>query len=79
MQRYTCSKPLALAAGTLVGLSDAQAGARKHALKPQAKGVYLASGPLSFKAGEVVGLDGPNLKRLADTLVPSKIAARQPA
>jgi hypothetical protein len=77
MQAYKVIKPLSLGVGTLVGLSQAQAEPRKHALEPTGtRGVYQAKGPLSFKAGEVVGLDDPNLKRLSAVLEPVEAPAK---
>ena len=72
MERFKVLSPLALPAGSLVALSDAQAAVRKHALEPVkgAKAQYRASAELSFKAGEVLGLHQPNLKVLANVLQP---------
>ena len=40
-----------------IGLTDAQAERRKHAIKPAGKGIYTPLGDLCFKAGEIIALD----------------------
>ena len=61
MQNYQTQNTLRLPSGVVVGLTPEQAASRLHVLTQQADGVYIASTPLQFKAGEVIGLDAvPN-------------------
>ena len=57
--RYTAVAALTLPAGSVLGLTEAQAAARKHALKPASKkGVYTCTEAVQFKAGEDFHFDG---------------------
>ncbi len=57
MKKYRTTSVLALAVGTLVGLTPGQASARSHALKPTGEqDVYEVVGPMQFKVGETIGL-----------------------
>lgn len=67
---YVVVSPLRLPAGSVVGLSDAQASVRRHALSPIAKrkGWYQATTDLSFKVGEAIQYQGELPKALADSV-----------
>lgn len=60
LKKYTviaamgCTVP----AGSLLGLTEKQAARRAHVLEKVRKGVYQATGKVSFKHGEVIGFDG---------------------
>lgn len=61
-------KATTFAAGTVLALSEHQAAARRHALKPLGRGRYEAIVAIQFKAGEEIGLDGELPKTLADSV-----------
>ena len=61
MKNYQTQNTLRLPSGVVVGLTPEQAASRLHVLIQQADGVYIATTPLQFKSGEVIGLDAvPN-------------------
>lgn len=66
--KYTTSTVLPLPAGIALGLSDAQAAMRRHALQPIAgrKGWYATTVPIEFKRGEQFLFDGDIPKHLAE-------------
>ena len=67
------------AAGTLLALNERQAGDRKHALRQVSQGVFEATQPVQFKAGEEFGVAGDLPKAMFDLLegegVPAPAAA----
>ena len=70
--RYRVTSPLTLGPGSLLGLTEAQAAPRAHALVAQGNGQYLTTAHLQFKAGEVIDCDGELPKgqaELAEELV----------
>jgi hypothetical protein len=54
----------------VIGLSDAQAKLRQHALKKVGKGRFEILAPVQFKAGEVLEFDGDLPKSLVTKLEP---------
>jgi hypothetical protein len=56
MVNYRTTKPVSFPSGTLLALDGYQAAVRRHLLDPVEPGVYLARQPVTFKAGETVGL-----------------------
>lgn len=69
--RVVAATGLALAAGTLVGLTEKrQADRFRDALEPvdEKRGLYRLRRPVQFKAGEVVGLEGEIPKVLAEAV-----------
>jgi hypothetical protein len=66
--KYTTIAVLTLASGSLVGLSEAQASARRTVLAPVAgrKGWYTALESIQFKRGEQIQCDADLPKALAD-------------
>lgn len=67
---YVVTATLRLPAGSVVGLSDAQASVRRHALLPIAKrkGWYEATTDLSFKVGEAIQYEGELPKALVGSV-----------
>jgi hypothetical protein len=65
--KYTTIAVLSLQAGTVLGLTDAQALPRSHALAPLAgrAGWYTTTGPVQLKVGEVFLCDDELPKHLA--------------
>ena len=68
MNRYLVVAAVAFHAGTVLGLSDAQAKARAHALEPVAKGQWRVRGRVEFKAGEEIALAGDVPKAMLSQL-----------
>ena len=71
--RVVAATGLALAAGTLVGLTEKRQFDRfRDALEPVdgKRGLYRLLRPVQFKAGEVVGLEGEIPKVLAEAVEP---------
>lgn len=68
--KYITTAVLSLGAGALLGLTEAQAAPRRHALAavPDRKGWYTATGPVQFKIGEEVSYEGDLPKALANQL-----------
>lgn len=64
--RYRVTSPLTIGPGTLLGLTDAQATPRAHALVAKGDGQYVTTAHLQFKAGEVVDHDGELPKSQAE-------------
>ncbi|MES2685484.1 MAG: hypothetical protein V4706_01615 [Pseudomonadota bacterium] len=66
--KYITTAVLALGAGVALGLTEAQAAPRKHALSPIAgrKNWYVTTGPVQFKIGETILSDAELPKALAD-------------
>jgi|GEM_PF-4473485 len=75
---YVVTATLRLPAGSVVGLSDAQASRRKHMLVPVAKrkGWYAASLDLCFKVGEAIQYEGELPKALASAVEAPKRAGK---
>jgi hypothetical protein len=71
---YVVTATLRLPAGSVVGLSEAQAASRVHALAavPKRKGWYAASLELCFKVGEAIQYEGELPKALADSVYAPK-------
>jgi hypothetical protein len=67
---YVVTATLRLPAGSVVGLSEAQAARRKHMLVPveKRKGWYAASLDLCFKVGEAIQYEGELPKSLANAV-----------
>lgn len=65
--KYTTIAVLSLQAGVVLGLTDAQAAPRMHALAPvpDRKAWYTTTAPVQFKVGEVFIFDGDLPKHLA--------------
>lgn len=65
--KYTTIAVLSLQAGVVLGLTDAQAAPRMHALAPvpDRKAWYTTTAPVQFKVGEVLLCDGDLPKHLA--------------
>jgi hypothetical protein len=58
MERVRVTSPLMLPSGTVLYLSVAQSGLRRHSVEPLAQlGWFRAIKALSFKAGEVLGFE----------------------
>lgn len=57
-----------LGPGTRLALNAEQAGDRKHALRPIAKGIFETTQPVEFKAGESFGIEGDLPKALFESL-----------
>lgn len=68
--KYITIAVLALQAGEVLGLTDAQAAPRQHVLTPVPgrKGWYTTTGPTQFKRGEQFLYEGDLPKHLADTV-----------
>lgn len=75
---YVVTATLRLPAGSVVGLSEAQASPRQHALAPVAKrkGWYEALTDLSFKVGEAIQYQGELPKALANAVEAPKRQGR---
>ena len=54
--------------GVRLGLSEAQAGARRLLLRPVGDNRYEAVAPVQFKAGEIIGIEGDVPKNLQPLL-----------
>lgn len=84
MNRYTLNRGVFIDAGTLLGLSEAQARPRVHQLTKRDDGLYETTAIVNFKAGEVIAIAEPP-KRIADAFDevvdarPSARAERKPA
>jgi hypothetical protein len=67
---YVVISTLRLPAGNVVGLTDAQAARRMHAIEPvdKRKGWYLSTLELCFKVGEAIQYDGELPKALANAV-----------
>lgn len=57
MKKYTLTRSVFIDAGTVLGLSEAQARPRKAALEAAGDGVYKTTAIVNFKAGEAVGME----------------------
>lgn len=68
MEKYRVTSPVTFAAGTRLGLTEAQARPRRHALVEIKRGVYETVSSVQFKAGEEIGFDGDVPKGLLDSL-----------
>ena len=66
--KYTVTAPITLGAGLVVGLSDAQAGARAACLHKLGTGRYEIRSPIQFKAGEVFHSDDEMPKAQAEAV-----------
>lgn len=58
MKRFRTIRALPLASGTVVQLSEAQARDRKGRVVDMGEGRYQLAELLTFKAGEVLGIEG---------------------
>ena len=63
--RYVTINVARFPAGAVLGLSKAQAAARRHAIKPRGGDRYETTAPVEFKAGEVFEYVGDLPKSLA--------------
>lgn len=77
MRKFTVTGVLSLPAGSVLGLSERQAEARRHALKTRAAGVYEATSPVQFKAGEAIAFAGELPKALASLVEPAADKAKK--
>jgi hypothetical protein len=67
--RYTTTAIVNLPVGVVLGLSESQAAARRHALEPKGrKGTYVTTQPVQFKVGESLDYEGDLPKSLAQVL-----------
>lgn len=63
MDSYKIIAPVTFPSGTVLALDGRQAATRLHVLQAEeAPGVYIASQPLEFKIGEIIGLALPPSK-----------------
>ena len=60
---------LAFGPGARLGLSQEQAAARAYALREVGRGLYLATAPVEFKAGEVLTVEEDALPKSLASLV----------
>lgn len=85
MRKYTVLAVLTLQAGAIVGLTDAQASARTHALKQlqhdkkSGMGQYEVLSPVQFKVGETIFTDAELNKQLATYLEPESVTKSKAA
>jgi len=78
--KYVTTAPITLPEGSVLGLTEAQAAPRRHALKPSGKkGVYLTIAPVQFKAGETIHYDGDIPKGMADAFMSAADKAKADA
>ncbi len=68
MKTYRVTSPFNVDPGTVLKLVPAQSAPRKHVLKEIEKGTFQTTGPVQFKVGEVVGIEGALSKRAAGLL-----------
>jgi hypothetical protein len=57
MTQYKVLEPIEIPKGMIIGLDWGQAATRLHSLKPFKKGKYEVKAPVTFKRGEVIGLE----------------------
>lgn len=69
MEKFLIVSPATFPAGIRLVLSQEQAEARIAALQEAGKGVYIATQPVQFKAGEVIGMSGEMPKALGELVV----------
>lgn len=80
MGKYTATAPVTLPVGAVLGLTEVQASARRHALQAAKKrGIYTTTAPVQFKAGEVFHYDGDLPKALASSVEADAVAAKAEA
>lgn len=78
MRKYTVIAVLTIQAGAVLGLTQAQAATRSHALKPlqvdkkTGAGTYEVLQPMQFKVGEQIATDMELNKQLATMLEPAE-------
>lgn len=77
--RYRVLQPLHVPAGTVLDLSAAQRAARGPWLQDLADGLVQATGPLQFKAGEELGIQGAYPQAVPAVLQPLEPVAPPPA
>ena len=77
--KYRVLSPVTFHAGATLGLTEAQAHARRYGLKPIAKGLHQVIDSVQFKAGEEIAVQGDlpkvlvaSLQALAGGRVPQK-------
>lgn len=75
MNKVTITAIATFGAGTVLGLSEAQAAPRAHALKKIGNGRYEVQTSVQFKAGEIIELEGDLPKAMGDVFVDEKQAA----
>jgi hypothetical protein len=59
MKAYRTLRSILFSAGTVLALDARQASTRAHVLYEMESGVYTAKEPITFKAGETIGLMTP--------------------
>lgn len=69
MKKYSTLGVVGFPANVLLGLSEAQAAVRRHAISRVREGVFKTTAPVEFKRGEVLALDAP-VKSVAALLKP---------
>ena len=69
MEKYKTLQVVRIGAGEVVMLTDEQARDRRPALEALGEGKYRAASVLEFKAGEEIGIEGPE-KRIWEVLQP---------
>ncbi len=74
MDNYEVTDPrgATIGVGNIVRLNPEQAAARATSLEPAGRGCYTVAAAIQFKAGEVIGLEGPPPAALAAKLAPPK-------
>jgi len=79
--KYTTIAVLAIGAGAVLGLTEAQAALRKHALAPipGRKGWYTTTDAVQFKRGEQIHSDEVLPKGLADLVESAESAQKKGA
>lgn len=75
--KYRVLSPVTFHAGATLGLTEAQASARRHALKALAGGLHEVLAEVQFKAGEEIGVAGEVSKAHVSSL--QSLAAPAPA
>lgn len=68
MKTYEARQAVTLGAGVVLKMSPTQAARRRHLLEDLGGGRHRARAPVQFKAGEVVGIEGPLPKALLGSL-----------
>ena len=79
MELFRTIKTVEIDKGALLKLSREQALPRLINLKPLKGNTYEVKRPVSFKRGEVIGIEAGNIKPLIQSLEPVKPAGKEPA
>jgi hypothetical protein len=73
MVQYIVKKPIVMAKGLIVELSNDQALPRLHNLKPLKGQKYEVKKDVEFKAGEMIGFELGKTKEFLDALEPYEV------